>query len=636
MVDIARLTVRMEAENAKLTRQLEKSQRDVHKFERNASKSLKKFGTAAKLAFSAIGTGIFVAATRNALDYADSVDKAAQVSGLAATTLQELRFAGDQLGLTTKEVDEGFRRFGRRLGKLANDESGPAAKAMEQLGIAVEDTEGKFRGTEAVFNDVVKAMEGVESQAQISAYAAELFGDDAGPKLALLLKQGTAGVNELRQEALDLGIVLDDALIATAVEAKDQLAKLGRVISVQVAESLLNLSPVIIKTANAFLELSRIANRAFFDIKTSTNANAIEAEISDLLGKIQSSKARLDQALKAEAGNSAQDFLVALGLPSPEVLQRRIDEYEGELKTAYARLSEVQFDAGQLISPAIVGDDALPEKLSSVKAKFEEMTGPMSAYNKLLAEAAQLTKAMITPQDQLFDSMERYDELLEKNLISQATWVEANKKALADFNSAVDEGLNPAEEKTKAFADALAANMSSAFEDAVIAGENFSDVMNGLLDDILATILRMAVIRPLTEGIALGLTGIFNSGGTTPTPTLYEAAAGGPAKKHQPFIVGEMGKELFIPDEAGVIIPNNKLPSVSSSTPSSFGGGDVTVNVQNNIGEADVDVSQQTRPDGKQLINIILNKVSESISTNGTVGQAMQQSFGSRHTAMSR
>jgi hypothetical protein len=43
---------------------------------------------------------------------------------------------------------------------------------------------------------------------------------------------------------------------------------------------------------------------------------------------------------------------------------------------------------------------------------------------------------------------------------------------------------------------------------------------------------------------------------------------GGPVTAGEPFVVGEAGPELFIPDSAGRIVANNKL-----------GGGGVTVNV---------------------------------------------------------
>ena len=48
---------------------------------------------------------------------------------------------------------------------------------------------------------------------------------------------------------------------------------------------------------------------------------------------------------------------------------------------------------------------------------------------------------------------------------------------------------------------------------------------------------------------------------TTPTPR----AKGGPVAASTPYIVGEVGPELFVPDSAGTIIPNNQLASNGGS-----------------------------------------------------------------------
>ena len=46
-------------------------------------------------------------------------------------------------------------------------------------------------------------------------------------------------------------------------------------------------------------------------------------------------------------------------------------------------------------------------------------------------------------------------------------------------------------------------------------------------------------------------------------------AAGGPAQSNTPYIVGERGPELFVPNNAGRVIPNNRLGGM--------GGGETQV-----------------------------------------------------------
>jgi hypothetical protein len=59
--------------------------------------------------------------------------------------------------------------------------------------------------------------------------------------------------------------------------------------------------------------------------------------------------------------------------------------------------------------------------------------------------------------------------------------------------------------------------IGTAFEDAILKGEKFSDVLKGLLDDIARIALRVAVTKPLenalTGALSTGLSGLF--GGST-------------------------------------------------------------------------------------------------------------------------
>jgi len=69
-----------------------------------------------------------------------------------------------------------------------------------------------------------------------------------------------------------------------------------------------------------------------------------------------------------------------------------------------------------------------------------------------------------------------------------------------------------------------------------------------------------------------GIQGLF--GGDLPSPTTR--ARGGLVMRGNPFIVGEMGPELFIPQDNGEIIPNHRL-----------GGGGNTYNITVNSGVGD-------------------------------------------------
>lgn len=99
--------------------------------------------------------------------------------------------------------------------------------------------------------------------------------------------------------------------------------------------------------------------------------------------------------------------------------------------------------------------------------------------------------------------------------------------------------------------------IGTAFEDAVLAGEKFRDVLGALMQDIARIVLRATVTKPLEGLVGSLLGGMFGSGVDPnfigPMPA---RAAGGPVMAGSPYLVGEEGPELFVPGRSGSIVPN--------------------------------------------------------------------------------
>lgn len=90
----------------------------------------------------------------------------------------------------------------------------------------------------------------------------------------------------------------------------------------------------------------------------------------------------------------------------------------------------------------------------------------------------------------------------------------------------------------------------------------------------------------------------FGGGGGGPKPGnfgLPELAAGGPVKRNQPYIVGEAGAELFVPDSAGRILSNKDSMSKLSqlSVPTNGGSSSPVYNVTVNSLVADANTGRQ-------------------------------------------
>ena len=112
-------------------------------------------------------------------------------------------------------------------------------------------------------------------------------------------------------------------------------------------------------------------------------------------------------------------------------------------------------------------------------------------------------------------------------------------------------------------------------------GTTFKVAFNGIAFVIDAISLAMkglvAAVNLVISGLNL-LVGAYNivnniTGGKD-LPKIPKLAKGGTVEANKPYIVGEMGAELFVPSSGGRIVPNNKLGS---------GGGNIFINVSGAI-----------------------------------------------------
>ena len=105
----------------------------------------------------------------------------------------------------------------------------------------------------------------------------------------------------------------------------------------------------------------------------------------------------------------------------------------------------------------------------------------------------------------------------------------------------------------------------------------------------------LEVINTFKELIALGGRGFSRAMGA-----LSGRAGGGPVNANEPYIVGEQGPELFVPNMSGRIIPNGRSGGVGGGN---SGGSGVTVNLSGNFYGIDSDFARAIGDDIAGIIN---------------------------------
>jgi hypothetical protein len=99
----------------------------------------------------------------------------------------------------------------------------------------------------------------------------------------------------------------------------------------------------------------------------------------------------------------------------------------------------------------------------------------------------------------------------------------------------------------------LSSTLSDAFQDLVLRGQSFDDVMkkvaNRLASRSIDKLFDMLIMGP--SGGGGGLLSLFGSGGAR--------AGGGPVSANRAYRVGEVGPEVFVPRVPGTIVPNKDI-----------------------------------------------------------------------------
>lgn len=223
-----RLADRMQAANDKIQRQkryLEQlGKADVGGKFNNMTSEVGKFGRRALFATGGAAAGIFGVANSTA-SLGDEVAKTGDKIGIALGPFQELRYAAERSGVSTQKFDSSLERYVKRLGE-ATQGTGAAKKAYDQLGLSAEELSQLT--PEESLGIVADRLASVENQSQRVAIAAQLFGRE-GVAMVNMLKNGSSGLKELRQDARATGYVLSEQAARDAETFKDALldAQLG-------------------------------------------------------------------------------------------------------------------------------------------------------------------------------------------------------------------------------------------------------------------------------------------------------------------------------------------------------------------------------------------------------------------------
>jgi hypothetical protein len=191
-------------------------------------------------------------------EWADKMGKLAQVTGTQVEQFSALTYAAKIADVDVEQLTVGLGRLAKNMNAAA-DGSGKQAKAFDDLHVAVKNADGTLRESDAVLSDLAERFKSMPDGAQKTALAIEIFGK-SGARLIPLLNEGRHGLEQLKEEARQLGVVIDEQTAKKVEEMNDNFKRLKEEAHGAELQFTLGMMPALNNTAQAFLGVNSEAN----------------------------------------------------------------------------------------------------------------------------------------------------------------------------------------------------------------------------------------------------------------------------------------------------------------------------------------------------------------------------------------
>lgn len=522
----------------------------------NALEPLGSYGLAAAAGIAAFGFALEEA--RKAAEFADQIDDTAKKLHVTTDALQEYRYAVFQAGGTEEGADQALEAFSITLGKAQE-----GLKKSQRAFIALGFTPGQiqsFKDTDSALRAVIERINELKNNPQRDALIDQLGLTSMKP----LILEGVAAMDQLRQKAREIGIVMDEGLVQKGAEANKQIEVLEKVISIQLKSAFVDLAPVLV----GLLTITAQWARAIADVVESVQS--IESRSNrGLLQRTQQLQARIENLTKA--------ILEGVG---DATTQAHLTQAIQELNQVQAELASRSATAAKPSVPSGARDLVVPTG-GGGKAAVEEKFNPiqntaLTAYDAWRKLAEQLAR-----DDDFIKLMDkaRFGDIKAPTVVDN---LQANPNFhLYNGHVFTDDQYNELHDRLEY---TIRGGLEAAFHGGIPGllrwfGEQF-------LETLISKMAAAAATNILSGGAGGGGGGGFASLISTGLHFLGFAGGGSPPVG-QPYVVGENGPEIRIDKAPGSILNNSVLQALARSGGPQAGMAsgqinvDVTVNAQN-------------------------------------------------------
>ena len=545
--------------------------------------------------FAAIAGAAFLAATYKALQYADAVADTAKANDMAISSILALGTALQQNGGDAQMAGRLLSSFTAQVDEAAEGSLG-AQKAFAKVGITLNDL-AKLDAT-ALFDKTVVALARIEDPIQRNALAMQMFGKaakgvdwvgmadnveenrQAYEKYAESIAKAAELNDKLEETTKKFTLAFTEAALPALNDLFDTLNKdagamkffmdIVRTTTEVVAVLVKYTSTVVRILIEDFKFLGQIIGRVF-KLEFQEMANDYKAYKEKVEAMVKSDEDFARRVLNREqAGGDKPKSIGGKGFVGRQVTPAKDPEAEKAKKLAEslekARGITAEFEKQQQLN---LEQAALRAQLNGLATKEREVAESVLRVKEQTASQLKdidlkIIDATIEKNNEMVDVLRKVREEVELSGKSFEEKTANQTIAIQNAQNTFSFGWNKAfrqyaedsenyMKKGEQMFNAVTNNMNNAIDNFVENGKfSFKDFATSIIKDLLKIEMKMQAMQLFRMGLSFfGLTG--------GAPTAGGKASGGQVGSGLPYMVGEQGPELFVPNSAGTIIPNNRL-----------------------------------------------------------------------------
>jgi hypothetical protein len=566
-INAEQLNIIIAARTIGMQRELDAAQRKIKTFERKTKDSLgsttKSFDLMSDaagrlggaLSAGALATGM-VASIKNAIDAGAAIHNLAMIAGTGTTEFQKFAIAAQTVGIEQDKLADILKDVNDKFGDYMATGAGPLADFFDNIAPKVGITKDAFIGlsSDQALGLYVKTLEEAGVNQQEMTFYMEALASDA-TALNPLLRDNAAALTAIGDSAERSGRLLDEGMIKNSKIMQDRWTQ---VLGVMTA----HWNHFWLTVAVGIDELLNISN---------------EAQLGGLMENVDAQIAAMQQAQRDFEPFTDPDYIEAYKESygqeafnrAQAEAQRQLDATTESYNAATKAANDLKaaMDQDTMPLPPALGDPGSGTSTADTKSGGGGQSPAEKAKQDFDALIGSLDGATKANQD-FAKAQEVVNNALKNGIITQEQ-ADMTLAVLTDrMKVARGEMLD-----LSSVAGVLEDGFTNAFMSILDGTESTKDAFKGMARAVIAELYRVLVVQRLVGSIGTATSagsGILGAVGKV-FPALTGSASGGALMAGQASVVGEHGRELFVPSSAGRVL------SVPQAKAAVNGGGGVSV-----------------------------------------------------------